>query len=58
MAKRMMRLRRKYSEIMQIAHFETVTAALTNSKKLGETERADPAKEKITPVHLVSADDL
>jgi len=58
MAKRMMRLRRKYSEIMQIAHIETVTTALTNSKNLGEMERADSAKEKMTPVHLVPADDL
>ena len=57
-AKRMMRLRRKYPEIVQIARFETVTSALTDSKKSGGNERAAPAKEKITPVYLVSADDL
>ena len=57
-AKRMMRLRRKYPEIVQIARFETVTSALTDSKKASEGERAAPTKEKTTSAYLVSADDL
>lgn len=53
-AERMMRLRRKYPEILQIAEFDSVNAALTDSKK----QRAAPTKEKRTSPYLLSADDL
>ena len=54
----MMRLRWKSPEIVHIAHFETVTSALTDSKKSSESGRAAPAKEQTTSTFLVSADDL
>ena len=57
-AHRFIQLRKKYPEMSQVGTFRSVQAALTDSKKSGETERAAPAKEKITPAYLVSADDL
>ena len=52
LAERMMRLRRRYPEILQIAEFDSVQAAL-NAKK------TKPAQKKVRrSPYLVSADDL
>ena len=52
LAERMMRLRRRYPEILQIAEFDSVQAAL-NAKKTKPVQK----KVKHSP-YLVSADDL
>ena len=57
-AHRFITLRKRYPEMSQLGTYKSVQAALTDSKKSGETERAAPAKEKIETAYLVSADDL
>ena len=52
LAERMMRLRRKYPEILQIAEFDSVQAALSAKK-------TKPAQKKVNhSPYLLSADDL
>ena len=52
LAERMMRLRRKYPEILQIAEFDSVQAALS-------TKKTKPAQKKVKhSPYLLSADDL
>ena len=57
-AHRFITLRKRYPEMSQLGTYKSVQAALTDSRKSGETERAAPAKEKIETAYLVSADDL
>ena len=57
-AHRFITLRKRYPEMSQVGTFRSVQAALTDSKKARETERAVPAKEKINPTYVISCDDL
>ena len=55
---RFIQLRQENPEMSRVGTFRSVQAALTDSRKSSEGERAAPTKRQYNPAYLVSAEDL
>ena len=55
---RFIQLRQAYPEMSRVGAFRSVQAALTDSRKSSEGERAAPSKRQYNPAYPVPAEDL